>query len=63
MTIARDQIRGVGDIAGMARQRSDMGASTRSDVVQAESRVESARATRWRNTSRSTSAGVRPWRH
>ncbi|CAI3794654.1 Outer membrane efflux protein BepC [Pseudomonas sp. MM221] len=59
MTIARDQIRGVGDIAGMARQRSDMGASTRSDVVQAESRVESARATleeyqsqyeRWRST-------------
>lgn len=59
MIIARDQIRGVGDIAGMARQRSDMGASTRSDVVQAESRVEAARATleeyqsqyeRWRST-------------
>jgi len=59
MVIAREQIRGVGDIAGMARQRSDMGASTRSDVVQAESRVESARATleeyqsqyeRWRST-------------
>ncbi|MBK4999516.1 TolC family outer membrane protein [Pseudomonas sp. S31] len=59
MVIARDQIRGVGDIAGMARQRSDMGASTRSDVVQAESRVEAARATleeyqsqyeRWRST-------------
>ena len=59
MAIARDQIRGVGDIAGMARQRSDMGASTRSDVVQAESRVEGARATleeyqsqyeRWRST-------------
>jgi Outer membrane protein len=60
MVIARDQIRGVGDIAGMARQRSDMGASTRSDVVQAESRVE-APAPPSRNTSRSTSAGVRPW--
>lgn len=57
--IARDQIRGVGDIANMARQRSDMGASTRSDVVQAESRVQSARAVleeysaqyeRWRST-------------
>jgi len=45
MVIAREQIRGVDDIAGMARQRSDMGASTRSDVVQAESRVEGARAT------------------
>lgn len=59
MVIAREQIKGVGDIAGMARQRSDMGASTRSDVVQAESRVEGARATleeyqaqyeRWRST-------------
>jgi len=45
MVIAREQIRGVDDIAGMARQRSDMGASTRSDLVQAESRVEAARAT------------------
>ncbi|MGF6394768.1 TolC family outer membrane protein [Pseudomonas plecoglossicida] len=45
MVIAREQISGVDDIAGMARQRSDMGASTRSDLVQAESRVEAARAT------------------
>ncbi|MBK5010691.1 TolC family outer membrane protein [Pseudomonas sp. S60] len=59
IAIAREQIRGVGDIATMARQRSDMGASTRSDVVQAESRVQSARAVleeyrsqyeRWRST-------------
>nr|WP_277818085.1 TolC family outer membrane protein [Pseudomonas putida] len=59
MVIAREQINGVNAIAGMARQRSDMGASTRSDVVQAESRVEGARATleeyqaqyqRWRST-------------
>ena len=69
ITIARDQIRGVGDIAGMARQRSDMGASTRSDVVQAESRVESARATleeyqsqyeRWRSTLASLLGRVTP---
>ncbi|QQZ35478.1 TolC family outer membrane protein [Pseudomonas sp. SK2] len=59
MAIARDQIRGIGAIVGLARQRSDMGASTRSDVVQAESREEGARATleeyqsqyqRWRST-------------
>ncbi|MFJ4110917.1 TolC family outer membrane protein [Pseudomonas sp. NPDC089758] len=59
MVIAREQINGVNAIAGMARLRSDMGASTRSDVVQAESRVEGARATleeyqaqyqRWRST-------------
>ncbi|WP_338444607.1 TolC family outer membrane protein [Pseudomonas sp. LTR0] len=69
LTIARDQIRGVGDIAGMARQRSDMGASTRSDVVQAESRVESARATleeyqsqyeRWRSTLAALMGRVTP---
>ena len=59
MEIAREQIRGIGEIVGLARQRSDMGASTRSDVVQAESREEGARATleeyqaqyeRWRST-------------
>lgn len=69
MAIAREQIRGVGDIAGMARQRSDMGASTRSDVVQAESRVESARATleeyqsqyeRWRSTLAALMGRVTP---
>ena len=59
MGIAREQIQGIGEIVGLARQRSDMGASTRSDVVQAESREEGARATleeyqaqyeRWRST-------------
>lgn len=44
MDIAQAQIKGVGAIVDLARQRSDMGASTRSDVVQAESRVEGARA-------------------
>ncbi|AIR89531.1 TolC family outer membrane protein [Pseudomonas cremoricolorata] len=44
MSIAREQIAGVGDIVGLARQRSDMGASTRSDVVQAQSRADGAQA-------------------
>jgi adhesin transport system outer membrane protein len=57
--VAREQIRGVGDIVELARQRSDMGASTRSDVVQAQSRAEGAMATlqeykalyaRWQST-------------
>lgn len=43
--IARQQIQGVGEIVELARQRSDMGASTRSDVVQAQSRSEGAMAT------------------
>jgi adhesin transport system outer membrane protein len=43
--IAREQIHGVGEIVELARQRSDMGASTRSDVVQAQSRVDGAMAT------------------
>lgn len=42
--IARKQIQGVGDIVELARQRSDMGASTRSDLVQAQSRAEGAMA-------------------
>ncbi|WP_272905098.1 TolC family outer membrane protein [Pseudomonas petrae] len=57
--IAREQIRGIGDIVELARQRSDMGASTRSDVVQAQSRAEGGMATlqeykalyaRWQST-------------
>ena len=57
--VAREQIHGVGDIVELARQRSDMGASTRSDVVQAQSRAEGAMATlqeykalyaRWQST-------------
>lgn len=45
LEIARAQIKGIGDIVELARQRSDMGASTRSDVVQAQSRSEGAVAT------------------
>lgn len=44
MDIARAQITAVGDIVGLAQQRSDMGASTRSDVVQAQSRADAAQA-------------------
>jgi adhesin transport system outer membrane protein len=43
--IARQQIQGIGGIVDLARQRSDMGASTRSDVVQAQSRAEGGMAT------------------
>jgi adhesin transport system outer membrane protein len=43
--IARQQIQGIGGIVDLAKQRSDMGASTRSDVVQAQSRAEGGMAT------------------
>ena len=43
--IARQQIQGIGGIVDLAKQRSDMGASTRSDVVQAQSRAEGGIAT------------------
>lgn len=42
---AREQITGVTAIAALARVRSDKGASSRSDVLQAQSRIEAARAT------------------
>nr|WP_258195221.1 TolC family outer membrane protein [Pseudomonas japonica] len=42
---AEAQLQGLQKIVELARQRSDMGASTRSDVVQAESRVDGGRAT------------------
>ena len=45
LEIAREQIKGIAGIADLARQRSDMGAATRSDVVQAKSREDGARAT------------------
>jgi adhesin transport system outer membrane protein len=45
LDIARAQIKGIGDIVQLAQQRSDMGASTRSDVVQAQSRSQGAMAT------------------
>lgn len=59
LEIARAQIQGIGDIVELARQRSDMGASTRSDLVQAQSRAEGSLATlqeykaqyaRWQST-------------
>lgn len=43
--IARAQIHGIGDIVELAHQRSDLGASTRSDLVQAQSRAEGSQAT------------------
>ncbi|PVZ13590.1 outer membrane protein, adhesin transport system [Pseudomonas sp. URIL14HWK12:I9] len=57
--IAREQVSGVGAIVELARQRAELGASTRSDVVQAQSRVDGARASlqeykaqaaRWQST-------------
>ncbi|MHC8407040.1 TolC family outer membrane protein [Pseudomonas sp. TMB3-21] len=45
LDIARAQIQGIGGIVDLAKQRNDMGASTRSDVVQAQSRAEGAMAT------------------
>ena len=45
LIVAREQIKGIAEIAELARQRSDMGAATRSDVVQARSREDGARAT------------------
>ena len=45
MAIAEAQLQGLSKIVDLAQQRSDMGASTRSDVVQAESRVDGGRAT------------------
>ena len=46
LAIADDQINSVTDIQVLAERRSELGASTRSDEVQAQSRVEAARATR-----------------
>lgn len=42
---AREQIHSIGDVVDLAQQRSDMGASTRSDVVQAQSRADGGLAT------------------
>lgn len=43
--LAKDQIEGVRAIATLVRERSHSGASTRSDEVQANARVEAAKAT------------------
>lgn len=45
LTVARAQLAGIEAIAALVRQRSDEGASTRSDKVQAEARVQAARST------------------
>lgn len=59
LAISREQVKGLTAIADLAQKRSDMGASTRSDLIQARSRVEAAVATqlqytalynRWRST-------------
>lgn len=44
--IARDQLSGVEELAGLVNERTRLGASSRSDSVQAQSRIESARAQR-----------------
>ena len=59
LEISKAQVKGLTAIADLAQKRSDMGASTRSDLIQARSRVEAAVATqlqftalynRWRST-------------
>lgn len=45
LATAEAQVQGLGRIVELARQRSEMGASTRSDVVQAQSRVDGGLAT------------------
>ncbi len=61
LDIAREQIAGLTDIQKLAARRSELGASTRSDEIQAQSRVEAAEATElqieaqlltWQNTVR-----------
>lgn len=44
LRIAQEQVRGVSAIVELARRRSEMGASARSDEIQARSREEAARA-------------------
>lgn len=43
--VAQDQVNGVTAISKLVRQRSDEGASTRSDQIQAEARVQAAEST------------------
>lgn len=49
IVIARDQIDSLEKVSGLARQRFDMGASTRSDYVQTVSRIEAAKATEFQH--------------
>lgn len=46
LEIADGQVEGITDIQGLAARRAEMGASTQSDQIQAQSRLESAIATR-----------------
>lgn len=66
MAVARQQLTGVSDIAKLVTQRTDSGASTRSDRVQADARVQAAQSrvleissglSRWESTL-SALAGV-----
>ncbi|WP_237060131.1 TolC family outer membrane protein [Microbulbifer sediminum] len=59
LDIADEQIESVSSIASLVRMRSERGASSRSDVLQAQARIEAARASkqqviaglaRWRST-------------
>lgn len=52
LDIAEDQIQGVTRILNLAEQRSRSGASTRSDAMQAQSRLEGARVTVLQNAAR-----------
>ena len=56
LELAEDQIEGVQAIAALVRQRSGQGASSRSDEVQADARVEAAEATLFE-----TKAQLRRW--
>jgi len=49
--LSQAQVEGVKTIAGLVKERSDQGASTMSDKVQADARVESALATQWQYQS------------
>jgi len=51
VVLAREQVEGLSAIAELAKKRSDMGASTRSDLIQARSRVEAAVATQLQYTA------------
>ncbi|KAA0970601.1 TolC family outer membrane protein [Aureimonas fodinaquatilis] len=43
--VAQDQVRGIADITDLVHQRTDRGASTRSDAVQANARLQAAQST------------------
>lgn len=69
--VAREQIRDVRSIGKLVDARTDSGASTRSDKLQAQARVQAAQSTaleiagqkrRWDNTLAALLGGVRPER-